>query len=494
MCLLTPCFERPVHAQTAQATELDRLRTRVARLEKELTEVRELLARVESSSQIDPTAPAASSTCLPEAQPTQATQERVDALDQQVRILDRRFELERERTAEAASTIPTVEAGRSGFSLKSPDGNFQLRLRGLVQADSRWYLEDETATVADTFLARRVRPIVQATLFKVVDFRVTPDFGDGRTVIQDAYVDLRVKPMLRVRGGKFKAPFGLERLASASDLMFIERGAPTAIAPNRDMGVMVWGETAASVFSYGLGVFDGVVDGGSTDIDDQDGKDGTGRVFLQPFARSTTRDRLLWLGFGLAASYGEVTGTLTAPNLATYRTTGNQVFFRYRADAVADGIRKRIAPQAYYFSGRLGLIVEQSNSWQEVRRGAAAPAEIPVHAMQVAASWMLTGERATYRALIPRRSFDPTKGTWGAFEVAGRYHHLTVSDGAFPVFADPNVAARSARLWTVGLNWYLNPAFKVVLDYEETRFEGGAPGGADRETGRDFFTRLQVTF
>jgi phosphate-selective porin OprO/OprP len=423
-----------------------------------------------------------------------ASPERLDALDQQIRVVARKFELEQERAAEAAKVSPTVDAGRSGFGLKSPDGNFTLRLRGLVHADSRWYLEDDAGAAADTFVARRVRPIVQATLFKVVDVRVTPDFGDGRTVIQDAYADVRFTPMLRVRGGKFKAPFGLERLASASDLTFIERGAPTAIAPNRDMGVMLWGETAGAVFSYGVGIFDGAIDGGSTDIDDHDGKDATGRVFVQPFARSTTRDRLQGLGFGVAASYGEVTGTLTAPNLATYRTTGNQTFYRYRADALADGTRKRIAPQAYYYSGRLGLILEQSNSWQEVRRGAIAQGEVAAHAMQVAASWVLTGERATYRAVTPRRNFDLTTGAWGAFQVAGRYMQLTVGDEAFPLLADPDVSARAARIWTAGVNWYLNPGFKVVLDYEESRFDGGAAGGADRPTARDVFTRLQVSF
>jgi len=480
-------------AQTVTVADADALRQRLDALEQELAAVRRALALSANLPEAVPTAGPTNGGAAP-AGPPATVSGQLEQLDQQVRILDRKFELERERVTEAAKTTPVVDAGRSGFTLKSPDASFSVRFRGLVHADSRWYLEDDANAAADTFLARRVRPMVQGTLFKVVDVRFTPDFGDGRTVIQDAYMDLRVKPLLRVRGGKFKVPFGLERLVSASDLLFMERGAPTSVAPNRDMGVMLWGENAGAVFSYGIGVFDGVVDGGSTDIDDHDGKDVAGRVFVQPFARATNRDRLQGLGFGIAASYGEVTGSIASPNLATYRTTGNQTYYRYRADAVADGTRVRLSPQAYYYSGRLGVLSEYTVSRQEVRRGTIGQDEVPVSAFVVAGSWVLTGERASYRAVTPRKNFDPTAGAWGAFEVAARYHQNRIGDEAFPLLADPSVAASAARAWTAGVNWYLNPALKVVFDYEETRFDGGAAAGADRQTSRDFFTRLQVAF
>jgi phosphate-selective porin OprO/OprP len=480
-------------AQTVPSPDRDALRVRLDALERELAEVRAALTAPHPDAALPAPLPGGNPELVSAAGQDSATA-RLDALDQQVRVLDRKFELERERVTEAAKTTTIVDAGKSGFALKSPDGNFNLRFRGLIHADSRWYLADDAEVAGDTFITRRVRPILQGTMFKVVDVRFTPDFGDGRTVIQDAYVDLRVKPMFRVRGGKFKTPFGLERLASAADLTFMERGAPTALAPNRDTGLMLWGEKAGAVFSYGLGVFDGVVDGGNTDLDEQDGKDVVGRVFVQPFVRDTDRDRVQGLGFGIAVSYGEATGTTASPNLATYRTTANQTFFRYRADTIADGTRSRVSPQAYYYSGRLGLLTEFTQSRQDVRRGTVAHDDVQVQAWQVAGSWVLTGERATYRNLVPRKNFDPAAGTWGAFEVAARYHQLSVGDEAFPLLADPSIAAGSARVWTAGLNWYLNPVLKVVLDYEETRFEGGAAGGGDRPTARDLFTRLQVGF
>jgi phosphate-selective porin OprO/OprP len=46
----------------------------------------------------------------------------------------------------------------------------------------------------------------------------------------------------------------------------------------------------------------------------------------------------------------------------------------------------------------------------------------------------------------------------------------------------------------VGLNWYLNDNLKWVFDYEQTSFDGGAPGGADREDEKVFLTRFALGF
>ena len=41
-------------------------------------------------------------------------------------------------------------------------------------------------------------------------------------------------------------------------------------------------------------------------------------------------------------------------------------------------------------------------------------------------------------------------------------------------------AVNAQNIWAVGLNWYVNRNVKYVLNYEQTRFEGGAASG-DRE-------------
>jgi phosphate-selective porin OprO/OprP len=389
-----------------------------------------------------------------------------------------------------------VRAGRDGFAVRSADGAFGLRLRGYLQSDSRFYLDDrEDAT--DTFLLRRVRPILEGTLFRHFDFRVMPDFGGGAPTLQDAYIEARLHPLVRIRTGKFKAPIGLERLRSASELTFIERALPTALVPNRDLGIAVHGEWRTGTLIYMAGVFNGTVDGGSSDDDGHDGKDVAARLFAHPF-RADRRAWMRGLGVGLAGSYGVERGTQIAPGLPVLRTSGQQAFFRFRlagvagGPAVADGARYRVSPQGSFFAGSTGVVLEHVLSAQEIRRSASTLTARST-AWQAAASLVLTGEAATPRGVTPARPFDRDAGGWGAFEVAARYSALGVSDDLFPMFADLSIAARRARAAAVGLNWYLNANVKVSATYERTAFDGGAPGG-DRAVEHDLFTRFQIAF
>jgi phosphate-selective porin OprO and OprP len=88
---------------------------------------------------------------------------------------------------------------------------------------------------------------------------------------------------------------------------------------------------------------------------------------------------------------------------------------------------------------------------------------------------------------------DLTKGTWGAFEIAARYGELNVDKKAFPVFANPANAARVAKSWGVGLNWYLSRNFKFQLNYEQTDFTGGGAQG-ERPKERAVLGRFQISY
>jgi hypothetical protein len=71
-----------------------------------------------------------------------AVQERLEALERKVRTLERQLEVEQEtKAADKAKQTATISAGADGFALKSTDGAFQLKLRGLLHADSRWFFE-----------------------------------------------------------------------------------------------------------------------------------------------------------------------------------------------------------------------------------------------------------------------------------------------------------------------------------------------------------------
>ncbi len=444
-----------------------------------------------------PTPAPAAEPATPADQTPKTAEEKIQELDQQIRILARQIEIEKEAADAAKATAPAVAAGAGGFEIRSADSAFRVRIRGYLHADSRYYGDDDDNRGLDTFIVRRARPILEATFFKIFDFRIMSDFGGGTAAVQDAYVDARFSKVFNLRAGKHKPPLGQERLLSATDILFIERALPTALVPNRDVGVQAYGELAPWL-AYNLGVFNGVVDGGSGDVDTADSKDIVGRVVFTPF-KADTKSPLQTLLFGVGASRGREVGTLAAPALAQVRSGGQLVWFRYRTDGtapnttIADGRRSRVTAFGQYYLGQLGLQAEYVRAEQAVRRAATAD-RVAQQSWQATGSWVLTGETATGRAIAPRKAFDPSKGAWGAFEIVARANALTVDDAVFPVFANLDQVARKATAGGLGLNWYLNRNVKIAADYERTTFQRGAAAGADRPDEHALFTRFQVAF
>lgn len=413
-------------------------------------------------------------------------------LDQRLRILERKLELQQEEQTAKAKEAPVIAVNDKGASFKSANGDYEVKIRGLLQGDGRFFIDGAPAGTNDTFLLRTARPTIEGSLGKLVGFRFTPEFAGDSASIVDAYADLRFDPAYTVRLGKFTSPVGLERLQSSSALSDIERALPSELAPNRDIGVQLQGELAQGRVGYAIGVFNGTVDGRDAVTTNPDNEfEYAGRIFFEPFKN----DANAWsgLGFGLGASVGDKQGS-GANFLPRYRTPGQVQFFNYRAAALADGRNTRFSPQGYYYRNAFGLLAEYIVSKQEVSLGAAHE-ELSNSAWQATASYVLTGEDASYRGVVkPAHPFNPGAGGWGAFEVVGRYGVLEIDDDAYPVFADAAVSSNQATSWTLGLNWYLNSNLKLVLNYLQTRLDGGAAAGADREDEKAVFTRLQVAF
>ena len=423
-------------------------------------------------------------------------EERVDELDQQVRILQRLRELAAESLVTAAKDRQSATANaKDGFSLKSADGKYTLKIRGYAQADGRFYPSDDDKVIGNSFFLRRARPILEASVGRYFDFRIMPDFAQGQTTLFDAYWEGKFLPELTVRAGKSKTPVGFERLQSATDITFAERGLPTNLAPNRDIGLQVAGDISQGVFAYQVGVFDGVPDLGNGDADLNDSKDVAGRVFLQPFKRGSLKG----LGFGISGSTGNELGSGTSTGLPGYRSPSQQTVFRYRTDAVvpansviADGRRNRISPHAYLGLGSLGVLGEYIVSSQEVRLGSSA-SKLSHRAWGASAGFFLTGEQAGFRSPMPKQPFDLAEKTWGAFEIAARYGELDLDDDAFPIYANPSSSVSKEKALGLGVNWYLTKQVKVSVNYEHTTFEGGAADG-DRPSEDFVVTRFQHSF
>jgi len=440
---------------------------------------------------------------------TDQLRQEIDELSQKILILERKLEIQDEATKTTVASAPVVKASPKGFSLASADGQNVVKLRGTLHIDGRHFQDDNTPETADTWLLRRVRPTIEGTLGGIYDFRFTPDFASGKTIILDSYATARFKPWFQVTAGKFKVPVGLERLQSANDIRFVERAFPTSLVPNRDLGVSLGGDIAGGVVNYSFGYYNGVTDGSSSDsigdVDTDTAGDYAARLYFSPFTNSDNF-YLRNLGFGIAGTWNDVTGDPVNTLLSSYKTPGQQTFFKYRATSTtssgpyADGTRVRWTPQLYYSIGRVGLLAEYAVDSQDMSRNTTAGLRsdtVDTSAWQVAAHWFLTGEDESFKGFKPNNVFSLENHTWGAFELVARYHELEVGDEAFAggsdSFADPLTAPRKASAYGVGLNWYLNENLKWVLDYDKTSFEGGAATG-DRPDEEVIMTRVAVGF
>ena len=451
----------------------------------------------------------------------------VQQLDQQVKVLARKGEISNEEAVAAKKTSPVVKASENGFGFESADGKNSIKLKGLLHIDNRNF-SDVNGLGSDGknisgFDFRRIRPTIEGTVFGKYDFRFTPEFGEAKTTstsstsgIVDAYIDARLQPSFKVRAGKFKPFVGLERLQSGSDIKFIERSyVSNNILPNRDLGAAIHGDVLEGKLNYSVGVYNGVVDGGDiTTVQDTNvDKEYAARIFATPFKDSDSV--LAGLGFGLAATHGNFKGLSSASGLPGYKTAGQQsTFFAYTANTVfANGARDRISPQAYYYYGPFGVITEYARVSQDVTNGTISE-KLENDAWQIAGSYLLTGEDASFKGVKPKQVFNTDGDGWGAWELVARYQENNIDNAAFSTagsgaglrYADPRNNASAAKSWAAGINWYLNQNVKVVLNYEQTSFVGGgqvnsanlATGAftniTDRPDEKALFTRLQLSY
>ncbi len=449
--------------------------------------------------------PAAPTSPAPAATPAAATDPRIEELLRHQRDLEAR--LAKDETTIAADEAAEqshfgaaggagVGAGEGGFQLHSPDNAFVLNFRGYVQADERFYL-DTSPDAASTFLLRRVRPIFEGQAFQYFGFKIMPDFGQGTAVLQDAWAEFHPIPEAVLTVGKMPPPVGLERLQSTRYIAFVELGLPTNLVPNRDVGIQLSGQLAGGVASYALGLYDGVIDDGIADGDTNDSKDFAGRIFFHPL-RPLQNPWLNFLGVGFGFSTGTQSGTAAAPNLPTYKSLSQLTFFSFVGDGtaantvIADGEKTRLSPQGYWYAGPFGLLAEYVWTSQAVAKGTTKD-NLDFTAWQIAVSYVIGGS-PRYDTLLIDSPFDPKLGHLGALEIKFRYGEQHNDPDAFTLgFADPTKSARVIQAGTAGVTWHLSRSYKLVVDGEYAKFDGGATTG-DRGSEKSILSRVQVAF
>ena len=380
------------------------------------------------------------------------------------------------RLAALEKKVATVEPKENDFRMywekglrfDSTDGNFKLKLSGRIQNDWASYGDGgDFGDVEDGIEFRRTRIALSGTIYKNLHFKAQYDFAGGDVDFKDVYVGATVPAFGTLRIGHMKEPFSFNELTSSKDLTFMERALPNAFSPGRNVGIS-WANTYLNKrLTLAAGVFKDVGNFG----DDKQREEEwaiTGRIAGRPWLNE---DGSRYLHLGAALSYRNVDGPerFRARPEAHAGGAGHYVDTRTAFDS--DGLDDDdlmadrtllLGLESAVVVGPFSLAGEYMMADVNARHGYR---DTHFEGYYLEGSWFLTGEHKRYKTskaafdkVIPRKNFSFHKGGGlGAWELATRYSSIDLNNSGIAGGKEHNI--------TLGLNWYLNPNTKIMLNY-----------------------------
>ena len=429
-----------------------------------------------------------------------------------------------------------------------------FKITGFTQLDTAFYAQDSEnrAVVGDGQDGtgfRRARLAVTGKVAETTGYQLEVDFATaGRPSFFDCYIDQSDLPLLgTVRVGQFCQPFSVDSLTGFRNLTFLERSLPfLALVPFRRVGISSSNvsedeRTAMIISTYRSGGFNNAPLGDdrfATDFGDVGGYAMSMRGTHLMFYDDEAEDRYLWhLGGGynysqLAANdaFGSgLSGNAGSPRpFYQARTTPEFGTLGYSELSSSFGSAVNGTP-SFVDTGRyeadnfhlFGLeSVTQWGAWgstceymSTIVNSVAGPVVYQGGYAQLA--YRLTGEHRVYDKrtgtlgrLKPNHDFLPSKGCirgWGAWEVAGRYSIIDLTNPAFlnghyynsatntftASAASGAVGNGLLQDTTLGLTWFLNSHTKIQVNWIHAMLDNTRRGFSDASL---YVSRFQVDF
>ena len=383
---------------------------------------------------------------------------------------------------------------------------------------------------------RRARLGAKGALTETTNYFMQFDFAFfGRPTFTDVWVEQTKVPVLgNVRVGQWKQPFSLEVVSSFRYTTFVERSLLfQAFTPFRHLGAGFYNTNEDQTMTWAMSGFASGQDQFGGSITNRGGWGTAERVTLLPFWDDATKgESYLHLGFGhfFSAPPNRIANFRTIPelyigqNTAGVAGTSGQAgvgnfdgtpFFVQTGNLGVYNFNV-LGSEMLWVDGPLSFQTEAMVNFVNQTPGVAIGPLQTVNfdngtSMAILkgaygqVGYFLTGEHRPYDRkagaldrIIPKSNFSPVnhddqKG-WGAWEVAGRWSYLDLND--------KNVRGGTINDLTAGLNWYLNPFWKMQFNYIHSMpnyTRQHAPGGTpdspySRSTTNMFDLRCQVDF
>jgi phosphate-selective porin OprO and OprP len=333
----------------------------------------------------------------------------------------------------------------------------------------------------DTFHLRTARLGAAGELTRHFDWEIEREIGeveqeDGTGQIafgewKDVYLRWETFDAVRVIGGRFKMPFGLEQTTGVTELDFAYRAlGSVALAPGRDRGVMIFGDLGR--FSYEAGVFDDDGDNGESNepqfVSDGDDLEDVGPSFAVRVTGDLLRlvpgiGRLRSANLGIAYTNSKIPEGLNSLRGESF--WGRDFFDR----VYVKGRRQRLGAQFEWTPGPASLKAEWLQSREQRNEQSNRDADLSDYigtAWYVAGTWFVTGEDKDDN-VNPRQPLF--KGGPGAIELAARYERLGFASAttAGTSFTNPRadfLTPNSDTVFTAGVNWLTSRWTRVIVN------------------------------
>jgi len=370
----------------------------------------------------------------------------------------------------AASSVSLLSAQQDekGWHLKVSDNvslrygdSFRLEPKLKLQADFLG-VNPRSSPDVDVFEFQRKRIGVEGRIFHDFEYEFEAELLTDQATVRDAFVNFRRFRAAEIRAGRFKMPFGYDRLLSPSRLDFVFRSIiGRELAPGREIGAMVHGELLDEGLRYQAGLFRHDGDDAYRGIAPVGGPTAAFRVRLAPDRLIAFPSVLKNLEAGAAVTNGSIDDDQGRIGLRGRSVFGQSYFPRQ----LVNGLRRRLGTELGWASGPFSVQAEYARVWDQRRKQGIGGEDLPAVVSRsgyVSGAWMLTGERKAGR-VNPKKPF--LQGGIGAIEVAARWEagHFGGDEIGFPA-TNPRaekLAGASERAWTFGINWYVNRYVKI---------------------------------
>lgn len=341
-------------------------------------------------------------------------------------------------------------------------GDDRLRVDVRIKVHGEFFRGFEPPIEADYGLFRfsRKRVALEGHFLKAFEYQLERELGERKRPWRDLFVNFRYVRDLQVQAGRFKLPFSRDELTSSTDLDFVHRSIlASALAPGRDVGVMVHGRRRG--IGYQLGLFR--QDGDNARTDERE--------------RATDRERTV-AGRLTAAPLRWLRGPLDSLEVAAAFTLGDvpEGFNGLPIESASGGVlfeglyvkgrRVRLGGELDWTAGPVSLKAEYARLRDERLGQSLTGRDLSPAIYQAwcgSATWVVTGEEKA--GGVKARSEFPVSGP-GAVELAIRYENFMIRsrDRTGRPQTNPragNILGNRNPTWTIGANWYANRFVKL---------------------------------